>query len=250
MKPYLAKCLYDLVVLSNPAESSHEDVVAGESQLEAFASAHLIDFVHAYYQRLLHLRKAAEDTRGILVLQKRPWVVPGGSGGLSQIQIDNIKASGQVLNTGENDMKKRILNALETNDAVMSPLRRSSGPGLSIVIWRATCKPDLTGGEFLSELELDCRGKIDLLLTTRRAVVMGAEIKTSASDIPRAKKQLIRRFKVIATCLAATHRIAPEDSICVGRVFYRNVPEGSVVAHSEDESGEGLTTLSFYYHRV
>lgn len=41
-------------------------------------------------------------------------------------------------------------------------------------------------------MELDCRGKVELLLAAKRAVVMGAGIKTSAAAIPDAKKQLIR----------------------------------------------------------
>ena len=79
---------------------------------------------------------------------------------------------------------------------------------------------------------------------------MGAEIKTSAADIPKAKKQLIWRFKIIATCLATTHKIKAEESIFIGRVFYRNVPENSVIDSSEDVSGNDLAALSFYYHRV
>ena len=74
---------------------------------------------------------------------------------------------------------------------VMSIFRRSTGPGLSVVVWCAC-------GEFLGEVEFNCRGKVDLLLTTKRAVVMGAEIKTSASAIRDAKKQLISKFKIIA----------------------------------------------------
>lgn len=105
-------------------------------------------------------------------------------------------------------------------------------------------------GEFLCELEVDCRGQVDLLRTTHQAVVMGAEITTSAEDIPRAKKQLIRRFKVVAMCLAVTHKIKPEKSIFIGRVFYRNVTEQRIVDSSEDASGIDFTTLSFYYHRV
>jgi hypothetical protein len=34
---------------------------------------------------------------------------------------------------------------------------------------------------FVDELECDCRGKVDLLQPTRRAVVMGAEVKRSSS---------------------------------------------------------------------
>ena len=83
----------------------------------------------------------------------------------------------------------------------MSPFRRS---GLSIIVWYATSTSSTReSGEFLGEIELDCRGKVDLLLTTHRAVVIGAEIKISSADIPRAKKQLIRRFLIIATCLTA-----------------------------------------------
>jgi hypothetical protein len=238
MKTFLAKCLYDLVVLSNPHEYSHEDIVAGETQLEQFAREHFVAFVHAFHE---HLCLNVEDPSHILL--DNPWVVSGA------VVMENIKVSEGVLNNSQNAIKKRILYALDPNDDVMSPFRRSIGPGLCIIVWKATCVSD-GPGEFLGEIEVDCRGKVDLLLTTHRAVVMGAEIKTSAADIPRAKKQLIRRFKIIATCLAVTHKIKVEDCIFIGRVFYRNVPENSIIASSEDASGNSLATLSFYYHRV
>jgi hypothetical protein len=238
MRPFLAKCLYDLVVLSNPHEHSHEDIVDGESQLEQFARDHFVAFVQAFYE---HLCLKVDDPSHILA--NHPWVESG------TIWTENIKSSGGVLNNSQNAIKKRILYAVESNDVVMSPFRRSAGPGLCIIVWKATC---VTGdpGEFLGEIQVDCRGKVDLLLTTHQAVVMGAEIKTSAADIPRAKRQLIRRFKIIAACLAATHKIKAEESIFIGRVFYRTVPENSVIDSSEDASGNDLTTLSFYYHRV
>lgn len=238
MRPFLAKCLYDLVVLSDPHEYSHEDIVAGEAQLEQFAREHFVAFVQAFYE---HLCSKVDDPAHIL--GNNPWVVSGA------VVMENIKSSGGVLNNSQNAIKKRILYALEPNDVIMSPFRRSVGPGLCIVVWKATCVSD-GPGEFLGEIEVDCRGTVDLLLTTRQAVVMGAEIKTSAADIPRAKKQLIKRFKIIATVLSATHKIKSEESIFVGRVFYRNVPENSIVDPSEDASGNDLATLSFYYHRV
>jgi hypothetical protein len=238
MRTFLAKCLYDLVVLSNPQEYSHEDIVAGETQLEQFARDHFIAFVQAFHE---HLCLKVDDPSQILA--DNPWVVSG------EIVLENIQSSGGVLNNSQNAIKKRILYGLESTEVDMSPFRRSVGPGLCIVVWKATCVPD-GPGEFLAEIEVDCRGKVDLLLTTHRAVVMGAEIKTSAADIPRAKKQLIRRFKIISTCLAVTHKIKAEESIFIGRVFYRNVPENSIIDSSEDASGNGLATLSFYYHRV
>eukprot|EP01031_Cornospumella_fuschlensis_P025840 gene25840-31207_t len=94
----------------------------------------------------------------------------------------------------------------------MSPFRRSDGPGLSILVWCATSGAD-SCGEFLDELPVDCFGEVDLLLTTHRAVVMEAEIRTSAEDIPTAKKQLIRRFKIVAMCLEAMHNINAEERI-------------------------------------
>ena len=240
MRRFLVKCLYDLIVLSNPQDYSHEDIVAGESQLEEFARAHFHRFVKAFYE---HLCSKVEDPSHVLA--NNPWVMEAtaGEGTDGNISVTNIKACGGVLNNSQNELKKRILYALESTDSVMSPFRRSAGPGFPIVAWVAT-------SEFLGELEVDCRGKVDLLLTTHRAVVVGAEIKTSASDIPKAKVQLIRRFKIIATCLAATHKIKIDDSIFVGRVFYRNVSDGSTAALSEDASGNDLKTLSFYYHRV
>lgn len=232
MKTFLAKCLYDLIVLSNPHDYSHEDIVAGETQLVAFAGTHFVAFVQAYYE---HLMATVPDPSG--VLSRNPWVVN------DQVVADNLKACGGLLNNSQRDMVKRIKKTTEPADNVMSVFRRSTGPGLSVVVWCAC-------GEFLGEVELDCRGKVDLLLTTKRAVVMGAEIKTSASAIPDAKKQLIRRFKIISLCLHVTHAIPSESCIFIGRVFYRNADEGSTVAESEDGSGNSLSTLSFYYHRI
>lgn len=237
MKHFLAKCLYDLVVLSNSHECPHEDLVTGESKLEEFAIAHFVDFVKALYQ---DLRSRVSDPSNIL--ENNPWVVEC-EGKEEEIVIANIKACGGLLNNSQNGLKKRILIAFETNNSVISPFRRSAGPGLAIIVWLAT-------GEFLGEIEIDCRGKVDLIQTTHRAVVMGAEIKTSASDIGRAKLQLIRRFKIIATCLNVIYNIKQEDSIFVGRVFYRYVQEGSSAPSAEDGSGNDLVTLSFYYHRV
>ena len=232
MKTFLVKCLYDLIVLSNPHEYSHEDIVAGENQLEAFVRSQFVPFVQAYY---LHLKSTVADPSG--VLSRNPWVVN------DQVVAENIKACGGVLNNSQRGFAKRIKKATEPEDNVMSIFRRSTGPGLSVVVWCAC-------GEFLGEVELDCRGKVDLLLTTKRAVVMGAEIKTSASGIPYSKKQLIRRFKIIAQCLQVTHGIPSESCIFVGRVFYRNADESSTIVESEDGSGNNLGTLSFYYHRI
>lgn len=229
---FLAKCLYDLVVLSSPHECSHEDIVEGENRLDQYATENLSNFIKAYYSYLI---ENVDDPTQLLV--KFPWVIE------EIVNIDNIKCCGGVLNNSQNAMKNRILFALEPVDTIMSPFRRSAGPGLSIIIWCA-CQ------EFLGELEVDCRGKVDLLLTTHRAVVMGAEIKTSSADIPRAKKQIIRRFKIISKCLNVTHAIESGAIIFIGRVFYRNIPQDSVVEQSEYASGNGLETLSFYYHRV
>ena len=232
MKTFLAKCLYDLIILSNPHEYSHEDIVAGENQLEAFVRDNFVAFVQAYYE---HLKTTIHDPSGVLSLN--PWIVGG------VIVAENLKACGGVLNNSQRDMVKRIMRTTEPADNVMSVYRRSTGPGLSVVVWCAC-------GEFLGEVELDCRGKVDLLLTTKRAVVMGAEIKTSASSIPDAKKQLIRIFKIIAKCLQVTHGIQSESCIFIGRVFYRNADKGRTVVESEDGSGNNLNTLSFYYHSI
>eukprot|EP01031_Cornospumella_fuschlensis_P024684 gene24684-29827_t len=231
------------VVLCSPHEYSHEDVIAGESQLEQFARDRFVAFVKAFYE---HLCEIVDDPSRVLA--HNPWVVPG-AGAEEVIVIGNVKSSSVVLSNSQNAMRNRILYALEVRDTIMSPFRRSAGPGLSIVVWCATSGAD-SCGEFLEELQVDCFGEVDLLLTTHRAVVMGAEIKTSAEDIPTAKKQLIRRFKIIATCLAAMHKIHTEKSIFVGRVFYRFVPTGNHVESSEDASGNGLATLSFYYHKL
>ena len=52
MSTFLAKCPYDLVVLSNPHDYSHEDIVTGEIELAHFAREHFVAFVHAFYEHL------------------------------------------------------------------------------------------------------------------------------------------------------------------------------------------------------
>jgi len=114
-------------------------------------------------------------------------------------------------------------------------------------VWAAT-------GEFLNELEIDCRGKIDIIKENKVAVVMGAEIKTSASAIGDAKKQLLRRFKIIRLMLEIVEGIEEKNTIYIGRVFYREGGKnGWIPRTAEDGSrqGEGgFNTLSFYYHHV
>ncbi len=69
-----------------------------------------------------------------------------------------------------------LFASTKKNHTDMHPLLRSDGPGLSIVVWHAT-----DSEKFTDELECDCRGKVDLLQPTKRAVVMGAEVKRSSS---------------------------------------------------------------------
>lgn len=242
MKSFLVKSLHDLVILSSPHDYSFEDIIIAEAKLEEFAQNNFVEFIVALYD---YLCKTVDDPGNILA--DNPWVdednVP---------IVDNIKACGVVLSNSQNALKKRILFAIENAaDSIMSPFRRSNGPGLSIVVWFATSEYDVLDGEFLSEIEVDCRGKVDLLLSTNRAVVMGAEIKTSASAIRGAKRQLIRRFKIMTKCMNIIHGIRREHSIFIGRVFYRDVAPNSTVEQSEDGSDVNhLSTLSFYYHRV
>ena len=114
---------------------------------------------------------------------------------------NNIKTCNNMLNSSQREMTKRILNTLEpSSNSSISVFRRSAGPGLSVVIWCAC-------GEFLEELELDCRGKVKFLLTNKRVDVMGAEIMTSNSVIGDVKNRLTRRFKIIAKCLQVMYGI-------------------------------------------
>jgi len=158
MKHFLVKCLYDLVVLSNSHECPHEDIVTGEFKLEEFASAHFVDFVKALYQDLCS--KVADPAN---VLANNPWVVCGDDR-KEEIVVENIKCCGGVLNNSQNGLKKRILIGLDSNNSVMSPFRRSAGPGLPVIVWFAT-------GEFLGEIEIDCRGKVDCTVRPNLAYI-------------------------------------------------------------------------------
>lgn len=131
--------------------------------MDAFARVNFVAFVEAYYQ---HLKAKVNDP----VFLNNPWVVDG------TVKIGNLKSCGGVLNNSQRDMVNHIKNAMEPADNIISEFRRYNRPGLSVVVWIAC-------DELLGEVEFDCRGKVDLLLTTKRAVVMGAEVKTSASAI-------------------------------------------------------------------
>jgi len=246
MKRFLAKSIYDLVLLTSPFESPHEDLLTGESVMEVFARSHFVAFVGAFYQRAC---STCMDPKQKKLLETNPWISTR-TDGTKEIVIENIRLCGSALNKSQRAMRKRIMFVVESTDPASTPFKRTMGPGLAIVVWASTSAQDSAAGDFMSELELDCRGKVDLIFATRKAVVLGGEIKTSASDIPKAKKQLIRRFKVIATCLDVVHGIKRKETIFLGRVFYRNIEENSFVLESEDASEDGTGTLSFYYHRV
>lgn len=94
------------------------------------------------------------------------------------------------------------------------------------------------------------------MLAASKAIVTGAEVKTSASAISEAKKQLKRYFHVIAKCLEIAHGIRKEDCIFFGHVFFKEIyidddPDASVL-ESEYESEQDLEfeCLSLNYHRV
>eukprot|EP01031_Cornospumella_fuschlensis_P035671 gene35672-43264_t len=89
-----------------------------------------------------------------------------------------------------------------------------------------------------------------LVPDTNRAVVTGAEVKLSASAIPQAKFQLIRRFQIIAKCLDILYGIRQDQCVFIGRVFYRNLEGRRRVLKAEGADGNKLATVSFYYHRV
>lgn len=202
----------------------------GVASLANCAKANFTSFVKALW---LNLCGKVDDPSGIMT--ENPWET---SDGVDQVSYDNIKSCGGVLNNSQKVLKDRIL-FVEREDHVMDPFRRSKGPGLCIIVWLAT-------EEFFLEVEVDCRGKVDLIETTKRAVVTGAEIKTSSTDIPKAKRQLVRRFKIIAKVLHITLDIDQSTSVFVGRVYYRNVPSNAVPAEAEDGSGNDINTVSFY----
>lgn len=88
----------------------------GETQLEQFAREHFIAFVQAFYEYLCLMVDDPSD-----ILGNNPWVESGA------LVIENIKASGGVLNNSQNAIKKRILYALESNDVLINSFRCSAG---------------------------------------------------------------------------------------------------------------------------
>jgi hypothetical protein len=234
IRSFVAQSLNDLVrLLASPSEQEYDSLVSGEQRLISFAKIHFVAFVQAFFE---HLKVKLNETDKIR-LEKNPWVVDG------KIIADNIEACRGVLNDSQRRIMFKIMRALKPEDNDMDVFRLSSGPGFSVLVW-STC------GEFLSEVELDCRGKIDFLPETKKAVVMGAEIKTSAKAIPDAKKQLLRRFKIIAKCIELMYGIDKNSAVFIGRVFYRTIDKKGPTPQAEDGYQEGFKTLSFYYHRI
>jgi len=237
VKQFWAKTLYDLVILSHPHQYSYEDMLVGESKLEEFSQSHFLEFVQAFYQHLCGIVTINDSTN---ILIGNPWVEETVDGETTKytINIDNIKSSDDLLlDNFQKELKKRILY-----DTLMSPFRRSLGPGLAIIVWIAI-------GEFHFEIEVNCRGEVEIIHSTNRnrAIVMGTEIKASTSDISNAKFKLMRRFKIIAKCLEIIYGIKQEECIFEGRFFFRNVLEDF---EEEDDHDKDFTSLSFHYHEV
>jgi len=235
MQRFVARCLYDLVKLASPHGTPQDALQLAVKRVLGVVLAQFPAYVRALYDRA---RVKIQDPSGVLA--GNPWVTDDGKIDYRNIgaTFEHVKADGTL-----GQLVKKVLFANPTKDHEMDPLLRSDGPGLGVVMWLAAEK-------FVDELECDCRGKVDVLEPTRRAVVMGAEVKTSSSAIPDAKLQLVTRFKVISFLLAIMYNIDPNLIIFIGRVFYRKVPKGAHPAEAEDGSGHDLAVLSWYYHRI
>eukprot|EP01031_Cornospumella_fuschlensis_P032119 gene32119-38842_t len=233
---FVANCLSDIIDLASPHGLLFRQQQDLEEKLADFVSHHYVDFVQAYYQ---HLKSVIINSS---LLMAHPWVVDGS------VNPANIKACSRDLTPSQRRIQKRIAMAAKESakgqdSKLMSTLKSSSGPGLSIFLWCAC-------GEFIDCLELDCRGKVELS-GPKNAIIMGAEVKTSSSAIPAAKKQLRRRFRIIAKCLEVVRGITRKNCIFVGRVLYRTVPTNMIVVESEFEEGEPeFENVSFFYHRI
>lgn len=229
-----ARCLHDLVLLSSPHGTPADQIQLGVARLCTTVQENFADYVRGLYDLT---RSKIQDPSD--VLGKNPWVEQ------KEILWQNIGASFALVKADRNvgTLLTKVLFANPKKKHEMDPFLRSDGPGLSVIMWLATKK-------FVDELECDCRGKIDLLLPTLRAVVMGAEVKRSSGAIGEAKRQLIIRFKLISFILGRVYGIPSASTIFIGRVFYSHVAEGSKPADSEDGSGNDLEILSFYYHRM
>ena len=237
--PLMVKCIYDLVILSNPQCCTRDELVERELQLENYARTQFIAFINAFYE---HVCNHIDDYFNIL--KDNPWVVS------DCVVMANIISAEPLLNYAQNEIRKKILYVLELNDHIINPFRRAAGPGLSIIIWAATSNCGSREGEFLRELPVGCRGQVQLSQTTHRAEVMGVEIVYSSSDIPQANLQLIRRFQTIVTCLEVTHQIKAQDCTFEGRVFYCHDDDSYDLEQRQDYPNSGLSDLSFLYHQV
>eukprot|EP01031_Cornospumella_fuschlensis_P028258 gene28258-34124_t len=241
-KPFFAKSLLDLVYLASRSSRIAFDgfQLFEESRLADFAEKHFADFVAAYYHHLL------DTVTEPSVLVEYPWVVNG------VINPSHVRASERAeLSHSQRAMLKRIEcaadNASRGEDADLTriDLILPYGPGLSTVVWMAC-------GEFLGEMAMDCRGNVEILDNV--VMIEGAELTMSPSEFGDAKKQLLRRFRVVTKCLEILHGIKPEKCMCTGRVFcYRSKVDDEDSAEEENQEiseFERLTTVKIYHHRV
>ena len=167
MKRYLVKSIRDLAVLV-VSKDSQDNLIAADEKFKLFAKDNSTIFVSNYYEFLL---KTVNDST---ILNSHPWACELNN------TISVIPSNIRVLNKPQRELTSRVLKVID-NTSTIDPFYLSTGPSISVIVWKCT-------GEFLNELELDCKGRIDILKQTKQAVVMGAEIKTSESAIGAAKK--------------------------------------------------------------
>lgn len=238
---FLLRSVFDLAKISLPHETSQDQIQLSVIKIIAAVEDRFADYVTALQDMAL---KRFEDAESRKRLEEK-WVEE------KEIKWSRIGQSLAIIKSDGHlaELVKKVLFVNPKKSHAISPFMRSDGPGLGVCVWSAC-------GEFVDELELDCRGKVDLLSLGQKnveygkAVVMGAEVKRSSTAFSEAKKQLLRRFKLIAFTLKLLYGMEQSSIIFIGRVFYRHVPANAKPESSEDGSGNGLEVVSFYYHRM
>jgi len=249
LSQFLLRSAYDVAVFTLPHETKQEKIRALAHRLEKLAERHFVDYIQGLQKHFLAMAEAGTHTATFAAILQQPWV------NNNVIDWTALGKAKEILKTSRfGQLVGKVLFANPKKKvSELSAFSRSDGPGLCILLWKASTESE-TQPEFIDELECDCRGKIDLLDATKKtdkriAVVMGAEIKRSSGAFTDAKRQLLRRFKLISMVLEFEN-VDVGNSIFIGRVFYREASSNKYIASSEDGAGFGFNALSWYFHRT
>eukprot|EP01124_Arcella_intermedia_P033929 TRINITY_DN828_c0_g1_i1.p1 TRINITY_DN828_c0_g1~~TRINITY_DN828_c0_g1_i1.p1 ORF type:complete len:336 (-),score=62.14 TRINITY_DN828_c0_g1_i1:20-1027(-) len=221
-KRYLARSLFDLVKLIPNLKDSLNPLETYNNRAKATTLV---------AKRLLE-KKDELIEKYCIALQKTHGITFNWSDWKTDLSniISNTKYD---PNQPENTVKRELCIKLVTflTSADIDLFISCSGIGLPFLILE-TC------GKLKDSLEFDCNGKITVLQDF--ALIEVGEIKSSATGLPYAKKQVTIRCKALGYIVSSIYNV--QKLVLMGHIFY-----GGRKGQQKDSIDDGI---SIYYHNM